>query len=31
LEHNCTAELTTILIVDDHGIVRDGLAALKPA
>jgi DNA-binding NarL/FixJ family response regulator len=28
LEHNCAAALTTILIVDDHGIVRDGLAAL---
>jgi DNA-binding NarL/FixJ family response regulator len=28
LEHDCGAALTTILIADDHGIVRDGLAAL---
>jgi DNA-binding NarL/FixJ family response regulator len=28
LEQHCAAALTTILIVDDHGIVRDGLSAL---
>jgi len=28
LEHHCAAALTTILIVDDHGIVREGLSAL---
>ena len=28
MEYKCAAVPTTILIVDDHGIVRDGLAAL---